>query len=176
MRDAALDLDDRFVCGWVDHGRDFAAVFFEYLGLLDGVWEVGEDELVDAWLPGVDDLLQHFNDESSWSGLSLGRVHVQLLAQIGASVLLALLDLQDVEVDEAVLRAEATDDLVPELCERHVGPDVDDSGLDLGVDLLQSLVQRLVRADIDQVRALLEEREQRLGLCVELPDLLREDS
>jgi len=49
------------MCG-IYNRSDLSTVLLEFLGMLDLIREVREDEFVHTWLPAVDDLVQHFYD------------------------------------------------------------------------------------------------------------------
>lgn len=48
--------------GWINDRSNAGAVLFEFIYLLDVIWEVSQNELIDTLLAAIDNLLQHFDD------------------------------------------------------------------------------------------------------------------
>lgn len=59
-----LNFDSRSSISWINNCGNAGAIFFEFIDLLDVIWEVGQNELIDALLTAVDNLLEHFDDLS----------------------------------------------------------------------------------------------------------------
>ena len=48
--------------GWINYRSNVGAILFEFINLLDVIWEVGQNELNNTLLSTIDNLLQHFDD------------------------------------------------------------------------------------------------------------------
>ena len=55
-----------FNCGssisWINYRGNAGTILFEFIYLLDVIWEVGQNELVNTLLTTIDNLLQHLDD------------------------------------------------------------------------------------------------------------------
>lgn len=78
----------------------------ELVGVLDGLWEGAQDELVSGVLARVDDFLQHVDDDVSLQLLSLLGLVQKGETDVSSSLLLTGNEAVDVEVDEAMLLGE----------------------------------------------------------------------
>lgn len=76
------------------------------MGVLDGLWEGAQDELVSGVLARVYDFLQHVDDDVSLQLLSLLGLVQKGETDVSSSLLLTGNEAVDVEVDEAMLLGE----------------------------------------------------------------------
>ena len=144
--------------------------------MLDGLGEVGEDELITAFDAGVDDLLEHLNDAivDRLASFSLLFDHA---ANLGVSLSFFLNKGEDAELLEALgARKLCNDGLLGALgVIGTAGSDEQDGGLDVAAQLLERLVKVLLGVDASEVSVFLEEGQKLLDVLVVLADALGED-
>ena len=114
MRSIAFDLNQREVLRWIDHRGNCGAAFLEKLDVINGIWEVAQDELVERWLTAIDNFLQHSDDKIGGDVLPSCLQLIELNAEVRLPLIISSLNLGNVKIDEVVLCNQAFDHVVAE--------------------------------------------------------------
>ena len=139
-----------------DDSGDLGAVGLELVGLSDGLWELGKNELVTALNAREDDLLQHLNDEVvkvTLVVLAGADLLVDGAANLSVALHLLLEEREDVKLLVILVGLEGVDDLGADLIGvlDTTSSHEEDGGLNERADLLESLLEVLLSVDTTEV-------------------------